>query len=40
VASLEQNPSAVLEKKFKIFELIRGEGGHIGFWIDLKSNNT
>jgi len=32
--------AAVLEKKFKMFQPIRGQGGHIGFWICFKSNNT
>jgi len=34
------DPFSVLEKKFKICQPIRGQGGHFGFRIDLKSNNT
>jgi len=33
-------PSDVLEKKFKMCQPIRGHGGHIGFRIGLKSNNS
>jgi len=32
VSSLEKISEAVLEKKLKMCEPIRGEGGHIGFW--------
>jgi len=36
VPSLEWIPAAVLEKKSKMCQPIRGQGGHIGIRIDFK----
>jgi len=38
---LEYIPAAILEKKLKMCQPVRGQGGHIiGFQIGFKSNNT
>jgi len=34
------DPSSILQKNLKMCQQIRGQGGHIGFRIDLESNNT
>jgi len=40
VASLELIPSAVVEKRLKMCQPIKGQGGHVRFQIGFKSNNT